>query len=145
MFSKDQQQGRVVCLADYGRIKAGAIVPESNELYADVEAWLAEGNTLAAFDGYPELPMNEEQLQDWRESAVISRMQAEIQLHREGLLEQLETIIADPDTDLESVIAWQKSTEVRRNSSTVATLSEQMELTDERLDQMFQQAAMIEA
>ncbi|WP_204248996.1 hypothetical protein, partial [Halomonas sp. S2151] len=54
MFSKDQTAGRVVCLADYGRLKAGAIVPESNELYADVEAWIAEGNTLAEFKGYPD-------------------------------------------------------------------------------------------
>lgn len=145
MFSKDKQQGRAVCLADYGRVKKGAIVPISNELYADVEAWIAEGNTLTEFDGYPELPMTDEQLQDWRASAVISRMQAEIQLHREGLLEQLENIIADPATDQEVVIAWQKSTKVRRASSTVAAISDQMGLTDERLDQMFKQAAMIEA
>lgn len=145
MFSKDQSGNRVVCLADYGRVKTGAVVPASNELYADVEAWLAEGNTLAEFSGYPELPMSDEQLQDWRASAVISRTQAEIQLHREGLLEQLENIIADPATDKEVVIAWQKSTEVRRASSTVAALSEQMGLTDERLDQMFKDAAHIEA
>lgn len=145
MFSKDQSNGRVICLEDYGRLKAGAVVTESNELYADVEAWLAEGNTLAEFGGYPELPMTAEQLQDWRDSAVISRMQAEIQLHREGLLEQLETIIADPATDQEVVIAWQKSTEVRRASSTVAAISDQMGLTDEHLDQMFTQAVKIEA
>ncbi|MGM0783907.1 MAG: DUF4376 domain-containing protein [Pseudomonadota bacterium] len=60
MFSKDQTAGRVVCLADYGRVKAGAIVPERNELYADVEDWLAEGNTLADFDGYPDTrPLDE--------------------------------------------------------------------------------------
>tara|TARA_B100000700_G_scaffold189815_1_gene209160 strand:- start:30342 stop:30887 length:546 start_codon:yes stop_codon:yes gene_type:complete len=54
MFSYDQTAGRVVCLADYGRLKAGAIVPVSNELYSDVEDWLDEGNTLAEFDGYPD-------------------------------------------------------------------------------------------
>ncbi|NWO10155.1 hypothetical protein HLV40_07060 [Chromohalobacter salexigens] len=145
MFSKDQSGNRAVCLADYGRVKKGAVVPVSNELYADVETWLAEGNTLAAFDGYPELPMTDDQLQDWRASAVVSRMQAEIQLHREGLLAQLETIIADPDTDPEVVIAWQKSTEVRRASSTVAAVWEQMGQTDERLDQVFKDAAHIEA
>ncbi len=36
MFSEDQTAGRVVCLADYGRLKAGAIVPVANELYADM-------------------------------------------------------------------------------------------------------------
>lgn len=60
MFSKDQIAGRVVCLADYGRLKAGAIVPVSNELYADVKDWLSEGNTLAEFDGYPDTRSLEE-------------------------------------------------------------------------------------
>lgn len=66
MFSKDQTAGRVVCLANYGRLKAGAIVPESNELYADVETWIAEGNTLAEFKGYPDTRL----LDDVRQSAM---------------------------------------------------------------------------
>jgi len=54
MFTHDQTAGRVVCVADYGRLKRGAIVPVSNELYADVERWINEGGQLAAFAGYPD-------------------------------------------------------------------------------------------
>ncbi len=60
MFSHDKSAGAVVCLADYGRLKRGAVVPQSNELYADVEDWLAEGNHLAPFDGYPDTRTLEE-------------------------------------------------------------------------------------
>jgi len=54
MFSHDKDTSTVVCLADYGRIKRGAVVPKANELYADVEDWLAAGNELAPFGGYPD-------------------------------------------------------------------------------------------
>jgi len=145
MFSKDQIAGRVVCLADYGRLKAGAIVPESNELYADVEAWIAEGNTLAAFDGYPELPMTEEQLQDWRESAVVSRFQARAALRQAGLRSQVEAIMDDPATDPLVVDAWTDAQEFRRMSPTVLNLAAGLGLTDTEVDDLFRQAAMIEA
>lgn len=54
MFTHDQTSGRAVCVAAYGRVKRGAVVPQGNELWADVEAWLAEGNALGAFAGYPD-------------------------------------------------------------------------------------------
>lgn len=46
-----------------------------------------------------------------------------MQLHRAGLLSQVETIIAGLAADAEIVIAWQKSTKVRRDSPTVASLA----------------------
>jgi len=54
MFSHDKDAGTVVCLEDYGRIKRGAVIPKTNELYTDVESWIAEGNELQAFGGYPD-------------------------------------------------------------------------------------------
>lgn len=54
MFSLNKDKSSVVCLADYGRVKRGAIVPVENELYQDVKDWLAEGNELLPFDGYPD-------------------------------------------------------------------------------------------
>lgn len=140
MFSKDQTPGRVVCLADYGRVNKGAIVPVSNELYVDVEAWLAEGNSLAEFDGYPEIPPQEIEV-----PGRVSRMQAEMQLHRAGLLGQVDMIMQDPATDPEIVIAWQAATEVRRNSPTVAQVASRLGLTDAELDDLFIDAVKIEA
>lgn len=145
MFSKDQTTGRVVCLADYSRLKRGAIVPESNELYADVEAWVAEGNTLAEFDGYPEIPMTTEQLQDWRESAVVSRFQARAALRQAGLRSQVETIIEDPATDPLVVDAWHAAQEFRRMSPTILALADQLGLNETEVDDLFHQASLIEA
>jgi len=145
MFSKDQTAGRVVCLADYGRLKKGAIIPESNELYADVEAWIAEGNALAAFDGYPEIPMSEEQLQDWRESAVVSRFQARAALRQAGLRSQVEAIMDDPATDPLVIDAWADAQEFRRMSPTILALTGQLGLTETEVDDLFRQASLIEA
>lgn len=145
MFSQDHIAGRVVCLADYGRLKKGAIIPESNELYADVEAWIAEGNVLATFDGYPEIPMSEEQLQDWRESAVVSRFQARAALRQAGLRDQVEAIIDDPATDPLVADAWTDAQEFRRMSPTILALAGQLGLTESEVDDLFRQAALIEA
>ncbi|MEX0801699.1 MAG: hypothetical protein WD379_10835 [Dehalococcoidia bacterium] len=145
MFSKDQTTGRVVCLTDYGRLKTGAIVPESNELYADVEAWLAEGNTLSEFDGYPEIPMTEEQLQDWRDNAVVTRFQARAALRQAGLREQVDAIIDDPETEPLVVDAWVDAQEFRRMSPTVLNLAAALGLTEIEVDDLFNQATTIEA
>lgn len=145
MFSHDQHAGRAVCLADYGRLKKGAIVPESNELYADVEAWFAEGNALSEFVGYPEIPMTEDQLQDWRESAVVSRFQARAALRQAGLVGQVETIMSDPATDPLVIDAWKHAQEFRRMSPTILALADQLSLSAGEVDDLFRQAAMIEA
>lgn len=145
MFSKDQTAGRVVCLADYGRLKAGAIVPVSNELYGDVQQWIDEGNTLAEFDGYPEVPMTAEQLKDWRESAVVSRFQARAVLRQAGLRSQVEAIMDDPATDPLVIDAWTDAQEFKRMSPTVLNLADGLGLTDTEVDDLFRQASTIEA
>lgn len=38
--------GHALCIADYARVSTGAIVPPINELWADVQQWLEEGNTF---------------------------------------------------------------------------------------------------
>lgn len=76
MFSHDQENGRVVCLEGYGRLKRGAIIPVTNELYADVQQWLDEGNELAPFDGYPDIPT---QLDEPEMQIPVERYKAEEQ------------------------------------------------------------------
>ena len=60
MFSKSESNNAAICLQDYGRIKRGAVVPKTNELYEDVEQWIAEGNSLKEFNGYPNLITKEQ-------------------------------------------------------------------------------------
>ena len=145
MFSKDQTAGRVVCLADYGRVNMGAIVPITNELYADVEAWMAEGNTLAEFDGYPDVPMNEDQLQSWRASTVASAFQAQQALDDFGYIEQVEAIMTDPATPAKTKRAWKLAQEFRRMSPTVLELAGALGLSEVEIDTLFQHALTIEA
>lgn len=145
MFSKDKTSGRAVCLEDYGRVHKGAIVPESNELYEDVEQWIAEGNTLAEFDGYPDVPMDEEQLQDWRESAVVSPYQGLAALNHFGYLEQVETLMTDPNTPKLTRLAFERTEEWRRGSSMMLEMITRLELTGEQADEMFRYAMNVEA
>ena len=51
MFAK-LENGNALCLADYGDIKRGAIVPPVNELWAQVQEWLDAGN-----DWEPHVPL----------------------------------------------------------------------------------------
>lgn len=145
MFSHDQTAGRVVCLADYGRVKLGAIVPETNELYADVEAWITEGNELMPFDGYPEIPMSEEQLEDWRDSLELSRFQARHTLRHFGYFDQVEAyMVSEQVTDLERD-AWADAQVFRYRSATMDKLAALLEISDEQRDEMFRYGLTVEA
>ncbi|MCO7248174.1 hypothetical protein [Halomonas sp. Mc5H-6] len=144
MFSYDKQSSRVVCLEDYGRLKKGAIVPVLNELYADVEAWLAAGNTLAEFDGYPEIPMSQEQLQDWRESASVSARQGMEQLIVEGLDEQVDQVIDAIEDPVERKLArnWiQKAGTWDRMNAQLNQIADALGLTEGDKDQLFRNAS----
>jgi hypothetical protein len=74
---------------------------------------------------------------------TVSRFQARAALLGAGLLEQVETMMesADPLAKL----AWQEGQEVRRNSPLVRSMAQALQLSDEQLDDLFIQAAMIEA
>ncbi|MBF8177801.1 hypothetical protein [Herminiimonas contaminans] len=75
---------------------------------------------------------------------VISRFQGIAQLHKAGLLDQVNAIMADPATDPLTVIAWNTVQEFRRQSPIILAMAPLLELTDEDLDQLFTLAAGIE-
>jgi len=145
MFSKDKESGRVVCLADYGRLKKGAICPVTNELYADVEAWIAEGNTLPEFSGYPDIPMTAEQRQDWRDHATVSAFQARAALKRAGYIGQVRSLMTQLDKDDETRLAWETVGEFRRMSPTMLAMAAQLGLDEAELDSLFESGSQIEA
>jgi hypothetical protein len=145
MFSKDQTAGRVVCLADYGRVKKGAIVPKSNELYADVEAWLSDGNTLSDFTGYPDIPMTAEQRQDWRDNASVSAYQARAALKRAGYMVRVRGLMSQLDQDDETRMAWETAREFRRMSPTMLAMAAKIGIDDQELDSLFEAGSQIEA
>lgn len=76
---------------------------------------------------------------------TVSRFQARAALHQAGLLAQVQSIMEDPDTDPMTVIAWQDATEFRRESPTVVALADSLGLDDTALNDLFINAARIEA
>jgi hypothetical protein len=74
---------------------------------------------------------------------VVSRFQAKAALLSEGLLDQVEAIIADPATDAMTKLAWDEAVQFQRNSPTIATLAAALGLTDQQVDDLFIAAAQI--
>jgi hypothetical protein len=76
---------------------------------------------------------------------VVSRFQARAALHMAGLLPAVEELMADPETDMLSKLAWTDATEFRRNSPTLQTTAVALGLTEAQLDGLFANAATIVA
>lgn len=76
---------------------------------------------------------------------IVSRFQAKAALLSAGLLSQVETLIADPSTDIMTKLAWNEAIEFNRNSPTVLGLAKALGLTDEQVDALFVAAAQINA
>lgn len=74
---------------------------------------------------------------------VVSRMQARIALFNAGLLPAVEAAVAQASPFVQ--MAWQDAQEFRRTSQTISALKAAVGLTDEQLDQLFRDAALIEA
>lgn len=72
---------------------------------------------------------------------VVSRFQARAALHLAGLLEQVEALMAAPETDALWRLAWADAIEFRRDSPTLVAMAAALNLTDEQLDQLFITAA----
>lgn len=87
----------------------------------------------------------EERLELERAQMVVSRFQGRAALHQAGLLEQVNTLINDPETDPLTAMAWEDATEFQRNSVTLVFLADQLGLSDTQVDDLFRQAATIQA
>jgi len=84
-------------------------------------------------------------LEQWRASTVVSAFQAHQALDDFGYIEQVEAIMADPETPKKTRRAWQMAQEFRRMSPTVLELAAVLELTAEQIDELFRHALTIEA
>lgn len=67
MFAKHKLGA--ACLVAYGSIQAGAIVPEVNELYADVAEWLESNDWAELPDDFGVTPATDEELTAQRQQA----------------------------------------------------------------------------
>jgi len=89
--------------------------------------------------------IEKERLEQWRESASVSRFQAKAIIHQYNLTQAVQDMMDDPETDAIVKLAWEDAQTFRRNSPTVKALAQTLELSDEQLDAMFEAASQIEA
>lgn len=132
----------------------GDAIPEdavhvSEEEYAALLLGQSQGSEIVpGEDGRPALsapppPTSEELIEQERAKMVVSRFQARAALFNAGLLASVEAAVAEASQFVQ--IAWADAQEFRRNSTTIATLKTAVGLTDAQLDQLFRDAALIEA
>lgn len=74
----------------------------------------------------------------------VTRFQALAALHRFGLLEQVETMMAQGSTDTLTKLAWQNALEFKRTSPMVLNLAQAIGLSDTQLDELFIAAGGVE-
>lgn len=115
-------------------------VPAGQRARWSMGAWQFEAVTTE-----PDTEPAPETLEQWRARAVVSRFQARAALHLAGMLEQVQTMMDNPATDMLARLAWQDAQEFRRTSPTVQAMGAALGLTAEQLDNLFRQAATIQA
>ena len=76
---------------------------------------------------------------------VVTPLQAKVAIREAGLREQVENIVANPETDPLIVDAWYEAREFRRMSPAIIALADRLGLTDEQTDALFEQAAGVTA
>lgn len=116
-------------IADYDFTVVDQLIDEAKQCHAEASEPLGET----------------EKLQRWRETAKVSRFQARHQLRKAELRDRVEAIVNSDDVDPLIFDAWLDAQEFRRNSHVVKTLAGELGLSAEYVDELFRQAALIEA
>lgn len=88
-------------------------------------------------------PTEEELLQQQREQMTCSNLQGRLAMADAGVLSTVEAAIAQ--SDLKTQIAWDRAQYFRRLSPMVLGMQTVLGWTDERMDELFRQAVLIEA
>lgn len=84
-------------------------------------------------------------LDAWRHSATVSPFQGRAALLHANLLEQVEAMMSQPGVDPKSKLAWQYALVWERTSQLIISLSEQLGLTDEQVDDLYRYGMTVTA
>lgn len=129
-----------------------AVTPDTHRITLNpVDQWevhptkVVATYTIEERDLEAEAAERERELMERRRGMSVSRFQARVMIRRAGLLEQVEAMVAHPDTNPFVADAWLEAREFKRLSPTLLQLAGALGLTDEQLDAMFEQAQQIEA
>jgi hypothetical protein len=131
-------------MSKYAIIEDGKVVniAKANEALAD--NWV-QSDSAAIGDLYDGTSFTKPPAPPTPIPQTVSRFQARAALYHAGLLDQVETLMSDPATDMLAKLAWADAQEFKRSSPTIAAFSQQIGLTDEQIDELFKQAAQIDA
>lgn len=80
---------------------------------------------------------------DQGQPAIISSFQAKTALADAGLLDIVQAVIEHEDTPIRVKLAWQEGLSFRRDNPMIAMIAAQLEWSDEMVDQLFADAALI--
>lgn len=86
--------------------------------------------------------LEQEALENWRASCKVTANQAKLALLDAGLLDDVEAIMEDPETDRRVKIAWANAS-FERDSNFIAQMAQTLGLTDEQVDDLFKAAQNI--
>lgn len=75
----------------------------------------------------------------------VSRFQARMALRQAGLFEAVESMMSAPGAPIEAVEAWDSAQVFMRTSPTIETMRQELNMTEEQLDELFIAADQIEA
>lgn len=90
----------------------------------------------------PELPVWTPPPSDVPQS--VSPLQAQLALMEVGKLDEIETFLNNPETDLRIRLAWNKASEFRRDSPTLLAVTDVLGWGSSDVDALFVQAAAIQ-
>ena len=71
---------------------------------------------------------------------TITPLQAKLQLHRVGLLDEVEAMVA---SDVEVKLFWEYALEIKRDHPTLSAMATALGLSDAQLDEMFIEASKL--
>ena len=111
---------------DVGGLPAGIEVPTAPQ----------DARQIWQFPGWSPVPVTVPQ--------EVTRFQARAALYQAGWLDEVEALIAAPETDRMLVLAWQDALTFKRQSPCVQAMAQQLGLSEPQLDGLFITAAGIE-
>ena len=128
--SYDDLKGKVVLIHrnEHGIEKAYALVAELEEDMTEV----TDEKELARMD---------EAIQERRDSMVVTRFQAKVALHDSNLLPAVEEFIT-LSGNMRLKLAWEEAS-FKRNSSLITSVAEELGLTEDQVDELFEYASTI--
>ena len=127
--SEDTSESAPVNIFRNGKTESGRADSDVGD--GGVIAWLAEGGTIGPYVA-PPAPL----------VTQVTAYQAKIQLSRSGFYDSVVTTVNTSDNP-ELKIAWEVATTFERNSSFILALQPELGLTDDQVDDLFQQASLI--